>query len=74
MAYELYLSDDTRRAPEPDGAFTGAAGGAACGDVVRISLLVVDGVVTQATFDAEGCGAVRAAATSSRIYWPARRW
>ena len=64
-AYELYLTDDSRRGPEPSGAFSGAAGGAACGDVVRISLAIEDGIVTAATFDAEGCGAVRAAAAAA---------
>ncbi|MEK6273235.1 MAG: hypothetical protein AABM42_11420, partial [Actinomycetota bacterium] len=30
-AFEHYLSDDSRRGPAPDGAFSGAAGGAPCG-------------------------------------------
>ena len=40
---EHYLRDDSRRAPAPADAFTGAAGGARCGDLVRISLTVGDG-------------------------------
>jgi tRNA-uridine 2-sulfurtransferase len=44
----------------PD-AFTGAAGGAACGDLSRISLVIEDGRIAAVTFDAEGCGATRAA-------------
>src|SRR5829696_8149073 len=59
-AFEHYLRDETRRGPAPDGAFTGAAGGAACGDLSRISLRVADGRVVAATFDTEGCGAMRA--------------
>jgi tRNA-specific 2-thiouridylase len=59
--FEHYLSDETRRGPAADGAFTGAAGGAACGDLSRISFLVADGRIASPTFDAEGCGATRAA-------------
>ncbi|MDQ3726499.1 MAG: iron-sulfur cluster assembly scaffold protein, partial [Actinomycetota bacterium] len=59
--FEHYLSDETRRGPAADGAFTGAAGGAACGDLSRISFLVSDGRIESVTFDAEGCGATRAA-------------
>jgi NifU-like protein involved in Fe-S cluster formation len=56
-----YLSDETRRGPAADGAFTGAAGGAVCGDLSRISFLVADGRIENVTFDAEGCGATKAA-------------
>ncbi len=59
--FEHFLRDDTRVGPAPDGAFTGAAGGAACGDLARVSLQIRDGRVERATFDAEGCGATRAA-------------
>jgi tRNA-uridine 2-sulfurtransferase len=59
--FEHYLRDETRSGPVPDGAFTGAAGGAACGDLSRLSLVVEDGRIAAASFDAEGCGATRAA-------------
>ena len=59
--FEHYLSDATRLGPAADGAFTGAAGGAACGDLSRISFLVADSRIESVTFDAEGCGATRAA-------------
>ncbi|HEU4705866.1 MAG TPA: tRNA 2-thiouridine(34) synthase MnmA [Solirubrobacterales bacterium] len=59
--FESYLRDESRLGPAVDGAFTGAAGGAACGDLSRISFLVEDGRVQSVTFDAEGCGATRAA-------------
>jgi tRNA-uridine 2-sulfurtransferase len=59
--FEHYLHDETRLGPAPDGAFTGAAGGAACGDLSRISLSIDDGRIAAVTFDAEGCGATRAA-------------
>jgi len=42
-------------------AFSGAAGGAACGDLSRLSLTIEDGRIAAVTFDAEGCGATRAA-------------
>jgi tRNA-specific 2-thiouridylase len=58
---EHYLRDASRQGPADDGAFTGAAGGAACGDLSRISLLIKGGIVERVTFDAEGCGATRAA-------------
>jgi tRNA-specific 2-thiouridylase len=58
---EGYLRDESRRAPPLPGAFTGAAGGAACGDLSRVSLIIGDGAITRVTFDAEGCGATRAA-------------
>ena len=60
-AFEDYLRDETRRGPPPEGSFTGAAGGAACGDLSRLSLLLDGGRVVGASFDAEGCGAMRAA-------------
>lgn len=58
---DAYLHDRSRLGPAEDGAFTGAAGGAACGDLSRISLVVEDGSVVRASFDAEGCGTTRAA-------------
>ncbi len=59
--FEHYLRDEARLGPAPDGAFTGAAGGAACGDLSRVSLVLDEGRVAAVTFDAEGCGATRAA-------------
>ncbi len=59
--FEHYLGDETRRGPVPDGAFTGAAGGAACGDLARLSLTIDDGLVGSVSFDSEGCAATRAA-------------
>jgi tRNA-specific 2-thiouridylase len=59
--FDHFLRDDSRRGPATDDAFTGAAGGAACGDLSRISLGVADGRIASVTFDTEGCGATRAA-------------
>jgi tRNA-specific 2-thiouridylase len=63
--FEHYLRDETRQGPAAEGAFTGAAGGAACGDLSRISLEIEDGRVAAASFDAEGCGAMRAATAAA---------
>ena len=59
--FEHYLGDGSRRGPARDGSFTGAAGGAACGDLSRISVTVADERIASVSFDAEGCGATLAA-------------
>ncbi len=59
--FDHFLRDESRRGPAPDDAFTGAAGGAACGDVSRLSFTVEGGRIASVTFDTEGCGATRAA-------------
>src|SRR5436190_6732575 len=60
----LHLADNSRRGPAPAGAFSGAAGGAPCGDLVRISIAVEGERSVTATFDADGCAAARAAAAA----------
>ncbi len=47
------------------GAFTGSAGGAPCGDLVRISLVAADGRIGRVTFETEGCAASSAAAAAA---------
>lgn len=59
--FEHYFEDQSRLGPAIDGAFTGAAGGAACGDYARVSFAVEDGQIGEVSFDSEGCGATRAA-------------
>ena len=53
----------------PEGAFTGAAGGAACGDLIRVSIALdrdsPDGRIADAGFDASGCGATLAAGSAT---------
>ena len=44
---------------------TGAAGGAACGDLVRIAVRIEGETIAEAGFDAEGCGALTAAASAT---------
>jgi tRNA-specific 2-thiouridylase len=56
-------------APRGEGALTdhphsGAAGGAPCGDLVRIAVRIEGDRVAEAGFDAHGCGAVTAAASA----------
>jgi tRNA-uridine 2-sulfurtransferase len=62
--FEAYLADESRRGPVPEGAFSGSAGGAPCGDLVRLSLSVSDGRIESVSFDHEGCS-VTAAATAA---------
>jgi tRNA-uridine 2-sulfurtransferase len=63
-SFARHLSHPCGRGPVPDGAVVGSAGGAPCGDLVRIALLASAGVVEDATFEAEGCGAALAAASA----------
>ncbi len=44
---------------------TGAAGGAACGDLIRISVRVEGDRVAEAGFDAKGCAAARGAGSAA---------
>jgi len=63
--FEEYLADDSRRGPAPDEAFSGSAGGAPCGDLVRLSLVVDDGRIEHAVFDHQGCSATSAATAAT---------
>ena len=45
--------------------YVGAAGGAACGDLISVSVDVVDGHVADAGFRASGCAAARAAGSAA---------
>ncbi len=58
---ESYLRDESRRGAPAEGAFTGAAGGAACGDLSRLSVVIAKERIAAVSFDAEGCGATKAA-------------
>ena len=49
----------------PAAAHVGAAGGAACGDLVTVGINVEDGRVASARFEAAGCGALTAAASAA---------
>jgi tRNA-uridine 2-sulfurtransferase len=49
----------------PAGAHDGAAGGAACGDLIRVSLCVNGDRVAAAGFEASGCGTMTAAGSAT---------
>jgi tRNA-specific 2-thiouridylase len=60
-AFDYYLRDASRRAAAPEGSHSGAAGGAPCRDLIRISIGLEGGRIAAARFDTEGCSATRAA-------------
>jgi tRNA-specific 2-thiouridylase len=59
-----HLAAPAGRGGSPPGAHDGAAGGAACGDLIRVSVRVEGDRVAAATFDAQGCGALTAAGSA----------
>jgi tRNA-specific 2-thiouridylase len=67
--FASHLQQPLARGHTPADASTGAAGGAACGDLVRISLELdpesPDGLIADAGFDASGCGAAIAAGSAT---------
>ena len=64
-AFQRHLDAPRSRGVRPAGAATGAAGGAACGDLVRVSVAVKGERVREAGFDARGCGAAIAAGSAA---------
>ncbi len=61
-----HLERPLGRGHSPAGGFTGAAGGAACGDLIRLTLEVdPDGRIADVGFDASGCGATVAAGSAT---------
>jgi tRNA-uridine 2-sulfurtransferase len=66
---QQHLEHPLGRGHSPEGACTGAAGGVACGDLIRISLAVdphsPTGEIADAGFDASGCGAAIAAGSAA---------
>lgn len=65
VAFEEHLSAPYARGHTPPGASDAAAGGAACGDLVRISIRVDGDRVAEVGFDASGCGAAIAAGSAA---------
>ncbi len=59
-----HLSRPTGHGALAGEAHAGAAGGAACGDVVRVTVRVEGARIAAAGFDADGCGAVTAAGSA----------
>jgi tRNA-specific 2-thiouridylase len=64
-AFREHLEHPAGLGVRPPGAHDGAAGGAACGDLIRFSLLVDGERVTAAGFEASGCGAMTAAGSAA---------
>src|SRR5512133_1315909 len=73
-AYLLQMSDERfaehlinprGRAHEPAGGHSGVAGGTACGDLVHLRVAVENDRVSDAGFEAAGCGATIAAASAA---------
>jgi tRNA-specific 2-thiouridylase len=64
-ALEAYLDDGSRRGEPSPGSARGSAGGAACGDLIAVSLRLEDGRAADVRFEASGCAAARAAAAAT---------
>lgn len=64
-AFREHLEHPAGLGVRPPGAHDGAAGGAACGDLTRISLRVDGERVAAAGFEASGCGAMTAAGSAA---------
>ncbi len=63
--FEDHLSAPRGRGRLSEGPHTGAAGGAACGDLIRITVAVEADRIADAGFDASGCGAAQAAGSAA---------
>jgi tRNA-uridine 2-sulfurtransferase len=64
MGFEDHLSAPRGLGALAEWPHSGAAGGAVCGDLVRVAVRVEGDLVVEAGFDAEGCGAARAAGSA----------
>jgi tRNA-uridine 2-sulfurtransferase len=64
MSFEQHLRAPRGRGVLSDAPHSGAAGGAACGDLIRVAVRVEADRVAEAGFDASGCGAVQAAGSA----------
>ena len=64
-ALEDHLHAPRGRGRLSGGPHTGAAGGAACGDLVRLTVALEADRVVDAGFDASGCGAAQAAGSAA---------
>jgi tRNA-specific 2-thiouridylase len=62
--FEHHLSAPRGRGALAGAPHSGAAGGAACGDLIRVSVEVEGGRVAAAGFDASGCGTMTAAGSA----------
>jgi tRNA-specific 2-thiouridylase len=79
-SFAEHLSAPVGKGALRDHPHSGAAGGAPCGDLVRIAVRIENDRVAEAGFDAEGCGSLTAAASAvvegieGRSFLDACRW
>jgi tRNA-uridine 2-sulfurtransferase len=64
-AFAEHLQFPRGRGHVPPASFSGSAGGAACGDLIRIDLRVEGDRVVDAGFEASGCGAAVASGSAA---------
>jgi len=65
FAFEHHLTSPQGRGRVPADSFTVTSGGGSCCDQIRFSVSVEAGTVSDAGFDALGCGAATAAASAA---------
>jgi tRNA-uridine 2-sulfurtransferase len=65
MHFEDHLTAPRGHGALRDWPHSGAAGGAACGDLVRVAVRLDGDRIAEAGFDAEGCGAALAAGSAT---------
>ncbi len=65
LAFEHHLNSPQGLAHAPSGAYTVTRGGGACCDTLTFSIALSDGRVSDAGFQAQGCGAATAAASAA---------
>src|SRR4051812_37381231 len=70
--FEEHLYGPRGRGALADAPFAGAAGGAACGDLIRVAVRVEAGRIAEAGFGAAGCGAGVAAGSAGGGLVPGR--
>lgn len=64
-ALQEHLDAPCGRGCHPREGFVGAAGGAACGDLIRVTVALAAGRVADAGFDAAGCAATAGAGSAA---------
>jgi tRNA-uridine 2-sulfurtransferase len=64
-AFAEHLDFPRGRGHVPPDSFSGSAGGAACGDLIRVDLAIAGDQVVDAGFEASGCGAAVASGSAS---------